>query len=147
MRPHLEHVVLTGTVKTASEDCIMEGSTRKSVLWPAAGMFSAVTVLAFGLFSSSPAAADVDACVATLTPDSVMAGAPSANLSYSLSETIGTVKSVVPPEDSGLKVSTFDADASTLTLDATNAKAGTYTLQFTGDPEKTCAGDVRVTGM
>jgi len=112
----------------------------------AAWLCAAVVVSVVGL-RSAPVEGGARVCTATLNPDSVLAGSESTSVAYSLSESIGIVTSVTPPEDSGLRVSVLDAQASMLTLEATRSRVGTYTLRFTGDPDRTCSGDVRVIGM
>jgi hypothetical protein len=97
------------------------------------------------MFSGSPASADTRPCTATLNPDTISAGTSTVEVGYTLSEEIGKVTAVAAPEDSGVRVSSFDPDASSLSVNATDAKAGDWTLSFAGDPEKSCSGTLTVT--
>jgi hypothetical protein len=104
-------------------------------------------VLAGAIASGTDRSAERMQCIATLTPDSVLRGADPVNVTYGLSEPIGSVSRVMPDQGSGIIVTAVDSAQSLLTLDTNAAEAGSWNLTFHGSEERTCGGTIYVRGM
>lgn len=103
--------------------------------------------LAALMFRPGPGDARDGACIATLDPDTVLRGAPATEVTYGLSEEIGTIGQVTAPEQSGLRVSGVDPTTTMVTLDTQAAVVGDWDLTFHGSDEKTCVGTLHVEGI
>lgn len=110
-------------------------------------LFLATFVLAGALaIGMKPAHADLQ-CIATLSPDTVLRGTDPVNVTYSLSEPIGSIEGVIPDEGSGIVVSAVDSTQSALTLDTNTAEAGSWQLTFHGSEQRSCTGRIHVAGI
>lgn len=89
-------------------------------------------------------AATPEPCTAAIQPDSVKIRQEPMTVTYALSEDIGPLVSVTPPEDSGLEVLAFHDEDKALELDTGGALEGAWTLRFVGDAELTCTGTLTV---
>jgi hypothetical protein len=107
---------------------------------------AAATTVAITAASPGDAASDTASmpCTATFQPDSVHIRQEPMTIVYELSEDVGQVTSVMPPEDSGLEVLSYSVEDRTLDLDTGGALEGAWTLRFVGDAELTCAGTLNV---
>jgi hypothetical protein len=86
-------------------------------------------------------------CEATLTPDSVRIQSEPLTIGYALPDSLGMVTGVVADEDSGIGVGEIDVEGHTVALETASAQTGSWTLTFTGDSSRTCAGTLRVLGI
>ena len=121
----------------------MHGTQKLSTRIRALTLFGGVGMLALSMIRAEPASADLQ-CTATLSPDTVAVGAEPVTAGYTLSEQIGTVGSVTVDEGSGLRVTSFNPDESTLQLNTNSGIPGSWQVRFTGEAEQTCIGTITV---
>ena len=117
---------------------------RKSIM-----VVAPMTVLAFTLQPGGPPppAERSLQCEATLTPDSVRIQSEPLSIGYAVPDSLGMVTGIVADEDSGIAVGEIDVEAQTVAVETASAQPGRWTLTFTGDSSRTCAGTLRVLGM
>lgn len=117
---------------------------RRYTLAMKAGVVSALA-LGVALVASEPTRALVQAaCEASFEPSSVPAGSEAATVFYRLSEEIGSLDGVTAQDGSGLVVTGHDGEMATLSLNTTEANAGSWSVTFHGQDDQTCAGAIEV---
>jgi hypothetical protein len=108
-------------------------------------------LLAFGPGPNVPSSNDgppaTRQCNATLDPDTVPIQMDSITVGYSVPDSIGTITTVTPDEDSGIVTGSIDAAAHTVAVGTSTATAGDWALTFTGDSSRTCIGRLTVVGI
>jgi len=115
----------------------------------AIGLLVTVAALAAALAADrhAQAAGPVDrapTCTTMFQPDSIAIRQEPVTIGYSLSDDIGRIQAVMPPEDSGIRVNTFSVQDQTLELETGRAVEGAWTLNFIGDGDLTCSGMLNV---
>lgn len=82
--------------------------------------------------------------VCTLTPDSVAISEQPVTVSYTAPDTLGMITSVTAPEDSGIRVTSVDNQAKTISLNTSSAAEGDWQLTLQAAEQRSCTANLKV---